>query len=176
MKKLALSLYEYFWSELFSKIPSHYLRYLYIRLFNKSITKDSTVLMRVRFKGIRNIQFSKNIVVNQFVTLDGRGGLEIGENVDIGERTVIWSMTHDPYDVQHTIIRKKTTIDDYAWIGADCIVLAGVNIGAGAVIAAGSIVTKDVPSLSVVAGNPAKIINSRTQLPSYQLKYKPEFK
>jgi acetyltransferase-like isoleucine patch superfamily enzyme len=53
-------------------------------------------------------------------------------------------------------------IEDDCWIAANSVILAGVTIGKGSVIAAGSIVTKDVPPYSIVAGNPAKVINSRT--------------
>ena len=56
---------------------------------------------------------------------------------------------------------KRTTVDDYAWIGARAIVLAGVSVGRGAVAGAGAVVTKDVPPMAVVAGNPAKIVKTR---------------
>jgi maltose O-acetyltransferase len=132
--------------------------------------------MHVRFKGVRNISFDYNQVINQFVTLDGRGGLSIGKNVDIAERAVIWSMSHDPYNNGHSTIKSKTTISDYVWIGADSIVLAGIHIGEGAVIGAGSVVTKNVNARDIVAGNPAKVIGNRDINPEYVLLHKPLFK
>ena len=176
MKSLFLSLYDYLWDALISNIPSHFVRYYYLRLLNKSIRKTSSILMHVRFKGLRSIRFDKNQIINQHVTLDGRGELIIGKNVDIAERCIIWSMSHDPYNSEHATIKSRTIISDYAWIGADSIILAGVNVGEGAVIGAGSVVTKDVKPLDIVAGNPAKVIGNRKTLPEYEIKYKPLFK
>jgi len=165
----------YLWEIFFSKVPIYSARVLYLRLVNKSIAVNSSILMHVRFKGLSNIEFSNNIVINQYVLLDGRGGLSIGSNVDIAERVVIWSMTHDAYDVNHKVVKKKTVLSDYSWIGSDSIILAGVHIGEGAVIAAGSVVTKNVPSLAIVAGNPARIIGERPQCPVFTLNHKPLF-
>ncbi|MCB1356319.1 MAG: hypothetical protein KDK53_07450 [Maritimibacter sp.] len=52
------------------------------------------------------------------------------------------------------------TVEDYAWIGAGAIVLPGVTIGTGAVVAAGAVVTRDVAPRSIVAGNPARLLRS----------------
>jgi acetyltransferase-like isoleucine patch superfamily enzyme len=176
MKSLLLSFYDYLWDMLISKIPSHLVRYYYIRLLNKSITKTSSILMHVRFKGIRTIEFNNNQIINQHATIDGRGGLILGENIDIAERAVIWSMSHDPYHAEHATLKSTTTISNYAWIGADSIILAGVHVGEGAVIGSGSVVTKNVKPLDIVAGNPAKVIGQRKSLPKYKLNYKPLFK
>jgi maltose O-acetyltransferase len=173
MNYILLSIYDLIWDLIVSKVPSHTLRYFYIKLLNPSIKRSSSILMHVRFKGLRTITFNSNQVVNQGVTLDGRGGLYIGENVDIAERVVIWSMSHDPYNKQHITIKSKTTISDYAWIGADSTILAGIYIGEGAVVGAGSVVTKNVNALDIVAGNPAKVIGKRDRLPEYKFLYKP---
>jgi acetyltransferase-like isoleucine patch superfamily enzyme len=61
------------------------------------------------------------------------------------------------------VTRQKVTIEDDCWIASNSIILAGVTVGKGSVIGAGSVVTKDVPAFSIVAGNPAKIIKSRLQ-------------
>jgi acetyltransferase-like isoleucine patch superfamily enzyme len=62
------------------------------------------------------------------------------------------------FDVYSNIQSKPVLISDYAWIGANVVVLKGVTIGEGAIIGAGSVVTKDVPAYTIVAGNPAKIL------------------
>ena len=175
IKKIFFDLYSYIWHGIISKIPSHTLRYYYIKLINPSIQKSSTILMNVRIKGFKKITFSHNQVINQFVTLDGRGGLFIGSNVDIAERAVIWSMSHDPHNKHHSTVKKHTSIGDYAWVGSDSIILAGVTIGKGAVVGAGSVVTKDVAELDVVAGNPARVIGKRKAFPEYELQHKPLF-
>jgi acetyltransferase-like isoleucine patch superfamily enzyme len=61
-------------------------------------------------------------------------------------------------DVYTGIPSKPVKIDDFVWVGANCVVLKGINIGEGAIIGAGSVVTKDVPPYTIVAGNPARII------------------
>lgn len=86
--------------------------------------------------------------------------IEIGKNTFIGEEVIIRDTD------EHSIIRKdyKNTlaikIGDNVWIGMRAMILKGVTIGDGAIIAAGSIVTKDVPNNCLVAGNPAKIIKT----------------
>ena len=64
-----------------------------------------------------------------------------------------------PYDERFN--SKKVVIGKYVWIGANVLILPGVNIGDGSVIAAGSVVSKDVPKCAVVAGNPAKVVKYR---------------
>ena len=169
-------IYEYVWEMFVSKFPSHFVRYLYIKIMNKTITPTTTIMMNVRFKGIRGIQFYKNQVINSYSMIDGRGGVTIGENFDIAERVVIWSMSHDVRNTKHSTVKSKTEIGDYVWIGADSIILSGVKIGEGAVIGAGSVVTKDVSNLDIVAGNPAKKIGQRSVIPVYKISYRPVFK
>lgn len=88
----------------------------------------------------------------------------IGKNVNIGANVTIYDSDHhqlNPYDRLYNCNQVKTAevvIDDYVWIGANSIILKGVHIGRGAVIGAGSVVTKDVPELTIYAGNPAKFI------------------
>lgn len=176
MKSIFLSIYEYFWCAVVSVIPSHMMRHFYIKMVNSSIERTTTISMHVRFKGLRNIIFDENQVINQFVTLDGRGGLSIGKNVDIAERAVIWSMSHDAHNKEHMTVKSKTVISDYVWVGADSIILAGVIIGEGAVVGAGAVVTKNVKPLDIVAGNPAKVIGKRSALPKYKLQYSPLLK
>ena len=70
------------------------------------------------------------------------------------------------HDVQHRNfpgIYEKIKIEDYAWLGVNCVVLKGITIGKGAVVAAGAVVTKDVPEYTIVGGIPAKPIGKRTK-------------
>lgn len=170
------ALYEYIWSFIITILPSHRVRISYLKLRNKTINNSCSILMKTQFKGLRGIEFGKNIVVNSNAMLDGRGGLIIGSNVDIAEKATIWSMTHDPYDKTHSLIRAKTTLESYVWIGSGAIILPGLHIGKGAVVGAGAVVTKNVEALTIVAGNPAKIIGRRESIPEYELNYKPKFK
>jgi acetyltransferase-like isoleucine patch superfamily enzyme len=112
------------------------------------------------------IKIGNGVEINNFTRLDGIGGIEIGNNVLIGPKVEIISYQHN-YINKDILIKnqssclKKIVINDDVWIGANSVIMAGVNIGTGAVIGDGSIVTKDVEPYSVVVGNPAKKIKER---------------
>lgn len=99
--------------------------------------------------------------------LGGQGGIKIGNDVIMGPQVRIFSENHN-YALPDVIIRKQgetrkgVTIGDNCWIGAGATILDGVVIEAGCVIAAGAVVTKSVPANSIVAGVPAKIIQTRS--------------
>ncbi len=84
--------------------------------------------------------------------------ITIGNDVIISDGCILLTGSHDVMDPDFSHIKKPIVIGDHAWIGTGAIILPGVTIGCGAVVGAGSVVTKSVPSYSVVAGNPAKII------------------
>ena len=105
--------------------------------------------------------------INQYVVINGGGGVRIGSGCMIAAFTSIYSMNH-VYNDKNQSIRSQglvtkggVVIEDDVWIGAHCCILDGVHIGKGSVIGAGSVVTKNVPEYSVVAGNPAKLIKKR---------------
>jgi maltose O-acetyltransferase len=98
--------------------------------------------------------------------LDYTGGLKIGNRVNISQDVIVFTHDHDIDGkslYEHKLIAGKgLTIEDEVWIGARAIILPSVQkIGRGAVIATGSVVTKDVPELAIVAGSPAKAIRKR---------------
>ena len=97
------------------------------------------------------------------------GGVTIGKYFHCGRGLTIISTNHNyrdaskiPYD--ETLIKKEVIIEDFVWIGLNVIILPGVKIGEGAIIGAGSVVTKSIPPLGVAAGNPAKILKFRDQV------------
>jgi len=100
------------------------------------------------------------------VIITTNGGVRIGNRVLIGYRAQIISANHKIPPMRDKIFdsgheKKEVIIEDDVWIGANAIILPGVKIGQGAVVAAGSIVNKDVPAYSTVGGVPAKIIKQR---------------
>jgi acetyltransferase-like isoleucine patch superfamily enzyme len=96
----------------------------------------------------------------------GQGGIAIGDDVIMGPNVQIFSENHNFTDLSLTIKEQGVTkqgvnIGNNCWLGAGATILAGVSIGDGSVVAAGSVVTRSVPANSIVAGTPAKIIKSR---------------
>lgn len=87
---------------------------------------------------------------------DSRNGLYIGKNVCFSDNVKIWTMHHDYNDIHFAIKGGKVEIQDFVWVGCNVIILPGVTIGEGAVIASGSVVTKDISPYTVVGGIPAK--------------------
>jgi len=108
-----------------------------------------------------DVDFALDVIVTT------KGGVSIGNRVLIGYRSQILSGNHN-IPKNHDVIFGSghsfapVSIEDDVWIGANCVILPGVKIGKGAVIAAGSIVNKDVPPFTIFGGVPAKLIKERT--------------
>ncbi len=120
-----------------------------------------------KFTCPRNLTIGDHVFMNVGCLLHAEGGLTIGDDTEIGPYTVVWTTNHVFDDTESLIrvqgeVQAPVVIEGDVWIGASAIVLPGVTIGTGAVVGAGSVVTKDVPAYAVVVGNPARQISSRT--------------
>lgn len=142
-------------------LPLQFVRILWFRLFGGRAGRNVQICRNVRFKGYKSIRIGENTHINYCAMLDGRNGIVIGDNVDIGEYVKIWSLEHDPNSNEHATRGKCTRIGDHAWIAPWSILMPGVKIGRGAVVAGGAVVTRDVPPLAIVGGVPARIIGWR---------------
>lgn len=109
----------------------------------------------------KNIHLGKNVFINAGCCFQDQGGIEIGDNSLIGHQCVLATLNHDPVPEKRAgMIAKRIVIGKNVWIGSHATILPGVHIGDGAIVAAGAVVTKDVPSRAVVAGVPAKIVKT----------------
>lgn len=119
-----------------------------------------------------NIRVGKGSVIGDYVYLDGRKGIVIGENVNISTGVCIWTMQHDINDPFFRVNDKigAVTIGDRAWISCRAIILPKINIGNGAVIAAGAVVTNDCIDFTVYGGVPSKAISERNRNLIYEFK------
>ena len=97
--------------------------------------------------------------VNQYIQANQE--IIMGDNVLMGPGSKIISANHDPQDFTKHIHSEPIKIGSNVWIGADAIILPGVTIGDNVIIGAGSIVTKDIPSDSIAAGNPCKVLKTK---------------
>lgn len=114
----------------------------------------------------RNLRLGDDVDLALGVLITTDGGVSIGDRTLIGYHTQIISGNHiipagrgRIFGSGHT--KGPVSIDADVWIGAQCVILPGVTIGEGSVIAAGSVVTRDIPAFSIAAGVPAKVIRER---------------
>lgn len=114
-----------------------------------------------------SILIDDNVVISNHCSLDYSGNLVIGEGTVISDAVKIYTHKHDPYNFTHKLDSKaepaSVVIGKGVWIGAGSIILPGVRIGDYAVIAAGSVVSKNVDSDTMVGGNPARLIKNNKQ-------------
>jgi len=107
----------------------------------------------------KNITFGKNVFLNTGCTFQDLGGITIGDASQIGQSVTLCTLNHGQAPEQrNTIYPSPIVIGRNVWIGANATVLPGVTVGDDAIIAAGAVVTKDVPEKAVVAGVPARVI------------------
>lgn len=129
------------------------------KLINKKVPESFWYLTPIHIDYGRNITLGENVFINFGCTLLDRGGITIGDNVLIGPNCSFYTTNHplDPNERQATI-SKPIIIKSDVWFGGNVTVIPGITINKNSIIAAGSVVTKDVPEGVIVAGNPAKII------------------
>lgn len=107
----------------------------------------------------KNIKIGKNVFINACCRFQDQGGIEIGDGSLIGHNTTIATLNHDfNPDKRANLHPSPVKIGKNVWIGSDSTILPGVEIGDGAVIGAGSVVTKNVPANSIAVGSPARVI------------------
>ena len=150
-------------------IPSYMVRHLWLKLFLQHMGKGNAIKRHIEIRIPGRISIGDYNTINHNVLLDGRGGLIIGNCVDIAQDVYIWTVQHDYNSSDYCGIPKPVFIDDYVWLASRATVLPGVKIGRGAVVACGAVVTKDVPEMAIVAGVPAKVIGHRNCDLNYRL-------
>ena len=109
------------------------------------------------------VSIGENSRINRDCSIDVRGGVRIGDNVSISPEVVISTAAHSALDPKFRVELRPVVIEDHVWIGMRAMILGGVTLGRGSVVAAGAVVTKDVPPLTIVAGIPARPVGTRPE-------------
>jgi len=173
------ALRSYFFNGFITKIPFSIIRLsilrCYIKLGKDSMVGPNTKILNNTLK--RNqITIGNNCVINPGCLLDGRvGTITIHDNVDIARGTWIFTLEHDPHSDYHAAKYGNVVIEESVWIASRVTILPGVTIGRGSVIAAGAVVTKDIPPMCIAGGVPAKVIGERKSKLLYKHKHSPFF-
>ncbi len=137
------------------------LRTLFSELIGQKVDESFGIFPPFTADYGQNIKVGKNVFINSGCCFQDQGGIEIGDNVLIGQQVVIATLNHDfTPEKRGNMFPAPVKIGKRVWIGAHATILSGVTIGDNAVIAAGAVVTKDVPANTVVGGVPAKIIKN----------------
>jgi maltose O-acetyltransferase len=152
--------------------PFHAVRNAYYRrICRVAIAPGSSVHMGAVLYTLGGVRIGEGTTIDQGVRLDGRGGLTIGAGVSIAPDVYLLTADHDPQSPSFEGRTAPIVVEDHAWLGTRSMVLPGVTIGRGAVVAAGAVVTRDVPPYTIVGGVPAKPIGTRTQDLQYAFDY-----
>ncbi len=137
------------------------LRELFSELIGQKVDDNFGIFPPFNADYGQNIKVGKNVFINSGCCFQDQGGIEIGDDVLIGQQVVIATLNHDLNPKKRAnMLPAPVRIGNGVWVGAHATILSGVTIGDGAVIAAGAVVTKDVPENTVVGGVPAKLIKT----------------
>ncbi|MDQ3843573.1 MAG: sugar O-acetyltransferase [Bacteroidota bacterium] len=130
-------------------------------IIGSQLDKSTTVFAPFHTNFGRFIQIGKNVFINHACSFLDMGGITIEDHVLLGPKVNLITENHplDPTD-RRTLICKPIVIKRNAWIGAAATILPGVTVGENAVVAAGAVVSKDVPANTIVGGVPAKIMKT----------------
>ena len=141
-------------------------RFIYYKLAFRKMGKNVTILEGTQFINPSQIEIGNNSGIGYQCFFEATGPIHIGDWVRIGPKVSMFTTNHN-FDRKDTIIKKqgysvgRIDVGDDVWFGANVTVLSNVRIGTGAVVGAGSLVTKDVPDYAIVVGNPAKVVKYR---------------
>src|SRR6201987_3165472 len=138
------------------------IRALFGELIGKKVDDSFLLIPPFYTAGGNEIRVGRNVFINQNCTFYDLGGLDIGDDVMIGPNVSLITAGHplEPSQRRAVTIGKPIVIERNVWIAAGATIIGGVTVGENAVVAAGSVVTRDVPPNTLVGGNPARVIRS----------------
>lgn len=136
-----------------------------VSIGERTLVMHGAVLHVYNFRALPHagIRIGRDALISEYTVIRGQGGVSIGDRVYTSPMTQIVAVNHEFDDPDRPFIEQGITaegivIEDDVWIGASAVITDGVRIGRGAVVAAGAVVTSDVPPHTVVAGVPARVV------------------
>lgn len=183
LRTFGVRLLNYLTNHLIGRVPSFSVRHgWYHHVLGIDIGEGSAIFLgcylwfygpgQIRRDGVR---IGRNSFINRDCCLDARAQLRIGDNVSISPQVMLLTTAHQLDDPNFTVAGRPIVIEDHVWIGTRAMILPGVRIGRGAVVAAGAVVTRDVAARTIVGGVPARPIGHRRVDPAYTLGPAPLF-
>jgi acetyltransferase-like isoleucine patch superfamily enzyme len=142
-------------------IPVHTIRKIFYLISGVKMPFSSTIHLGANFFNPSGVTIGQDTIVGSNCFLDGRAPLTIGSHVGIASDVLIYNDEHNINSPNYGNSFGPVTIGDYVFIGPRAIILPNITIGRGAVVAAGAVVTKDIPEYEIWGGVPAKKINDR---------------
>ncbi|VAW52097.1 hypothetical protein MNBD_GAMMA05-629 [hydrothermal vent metagenome] len=165
-----------FWNHIFNKVPSYAFRnFVAKHIYGLKLGKSSNIHFGVTLLSPWRIKIGDNCNVQMHCLLDGRGNLIIHNNVDITLGVKIFTEQHNINSANYDTVKKEVVLHDNVVIGSYSLILPGVTVSEGAVIAAGSVVPKDIPEYVMAAGNPAIVKSDRNKEINYKLNFRRPF-
>jgi acetyltransferase-like isoleucine patch superfamily enzyme len=150
-------------------LPFFVVKNAYLKLLGNQIGHLSTIHTFVRLVWFRGLVIGDHCTINYGCLLSSAGGITLGNNVMIGHMCKLYTVGHDIDSHDFALVQAPIVIHDDAVVFPNTIVLPGVQIGRGAVVLNGSLVSRDVSEYEVVGGNPAKFIRKRLPGQTYRL-------
>lgn len=157
----------------FTHFPSHTIRQAVLRLWGAKIGKRVGIFRGTTVLGIHELIIGDNSTVGFRCLLDARGGLDIGSNVVIASDVQFIAGHHLPDSDDFSHVIEPTIVEDYVWIASRSMVLEGLTVGRGAVIAACSLVRTSIDPMTIAAGIPAKPVRERMSTLNYVTTFRP---
>ena len=138
-----------------------YWRSFLLRLWGARIGKRCAIAASAKIWQPWNLELGDYVAVGPRAEIYNVAKITMGSNITISQDSYLCTASHDISKLKKPLIFKPIVIGDSAWVAARAMVLPGVTIGEGTVVAAGAVVTKDVEDWTVVGGNPARFIKKR---------------
>ncbi|MDQ6826464.1 MAG: acyltransferase [Candidatus Eremiobacteraeota bacterium] len=166
---------DYLLNTFVNKIPFPDIRMALYRKAGMKVASTSNIMMNVFVIQVRDISIGANCIIGPFTTLDGRGTLTIGRNVNIAGEVLTICGHHVVDSPSAEGLIGSVVIEDNAWIAMRATILPGVTIGEGAYVAAAALVNRDVAPYTLVGGVPARKIRDRKRDIQYTLHHFPRW-